>query len=174
MSRTKDVLRCEENIFNKRSTRPPLTVRSTRGSRKIAGSRSVGCGLPASPFFDSGTLSSQRNPSVGTVASANTPLSLRSPSCPVPLCNGNDVFARPAFGLDIRFGVTAKDVQQSMPRIPPTHQRHLPAAVKYKDLEKQKRERQMARREMEGRRMRSKHECADASLRFALNQPRLH
>ena len=34
-----------------------------------------------------------------------------------------------------------------MPRKPPKHQRHLPAAVKYKDLEKRKRERRMARRE---------------------------
>jgi len=34
-----------------------------------------------------------------------------------------------------------------MPRIPPTHQRHLLAAVKYKDLEKRKRERRTARRE---------------------------
>jgi len=63
------------------------------------------------------------------------------------VCNGNDVFARPAFGLDMRFWVTAKGAQQSMPRIPPTHQRHLPEAVKYKDLEKRQRERQMARRE---------------------------
>ena len=52
ISRTKDVFCCQENIFNKRSTRPPLTVRSTRGSRQIAGRRSVGCGLPASSFFD--------------------------------------------------------------------------------------------------------------------------
>jgi len=42
--------------------------------------------------------------------------------------------------------MTAKGLQQSMP-IPPTHQRHLPAAVRYKDLEKLKREHQMARRE---------------------------
>ena len=44
--------RCEETIFNKRSIRPPLTVRSTRGSGQIAASRSVGCGVPASSFFD--------------------------------------------------------------------------------------------------------------------------
>ena len=84
---------------------------------------------------------------VGTSASANTPLSLRSPSCPVPVCNGNEVFARPALGLDMRSGVTAMCVQQTMPRKPPTHQRHLPAAVKYQDLEKRKRERRKARRE---------------------------
>ena len=147
MSRTKDVLRCEENIFNKRSTRLPLTVQSTRGLRQIAGSRSVSCGLPASSFFDSGTLSYQRNPSVSTAASANTPLSLRSPKCPMPVCNGIDVFARPAFRLDMRFRVTAKGAQQSMPRIPPTHQHHLPETVKYKDLEKGQREHQMAQRE---------------------------
>ena len=44
-------------------------------------------------------------------------------------------------------GVPAMGVQQSMPRKLQTHQRHLPAAVKYTDLEKRKRERQMARRE---------------------------
>jgi len=47
----------------------------------------------------------------------------------------------------MRFGVTTKGAQQSMPRIPPTHQHHRPAAVKYKDLEKRKRERVMAQRE---------------------------
>jgi len=84
---------------------------------------------------------------VGTTVSVNTPFSLRSPSCPVPVCNGNEVFARPAFGLDMRSGVTTMGVQQAMPRKPPTHQRHLPAAVKYQDLEKRKRERRKARRE---------------------------
>ena len=34
-----------------------------------------------------------------------------------------------------------------MSRKPPTHQRHLPAAVKYQDLEERKRERRKARRE---------------------------
>jgi len=71
----------------------------------------------------------QRNYTVGTSASAYTPLSLYSPSCPVPVCNGNEVFARPALGLDMRFGVTAVGVQQSMTRKPPIHQSHLPAAV---------------------------------------------
>jgi len=47
------------------------------------------------------TSSYQRNNAVGTSASANTPLSLRSPSCPVSVCNGNEVFARPSLGLDI-------------------------------------------------------------------------
>ena len=71
---------------------------------------------------------------VGTAASANTPVSLRSPSCPVPVCNGNEVFARPAFGLDMRSGVTTIGVQQPMPRKPSTHQRHLPAAVTEGDV----------------------------------------
>jgi len=89
----------------------------------------------------------KRNHAVDTAVSANTPLSLRSHSCHVPVRNGNEVFSRLAFGFDMRFWVTAMGVQQSMPRKPPTHQRHLPAAVKYKDLEKRKRERRMARRE---------------------------
>ena len=42
-----------------------------------------------------------------------------------------------------------------MPRKLPAHQRHLPAAVKYTDLEKRKRERQMAWRE-DGRAMDAK------------------
>jgi len=86
-------------------------------------------------------------PAVGIAASANTLFSLRSPSCPVPVCNGHEVFARPAFGLDMRSGVTTMGVQQAMPRKPRTHQRHLPATVKYQDLVKRKRERQKARRE---------------------------
>jgi len=65
----------------------------------------------------------------------------------VPVCNGNEVFARLAFGLDMRFGVTAMGVQQSITRRPPIHQHHLPAVVQYKDLEERKRERQMALRE---------------------------
>jgi len=65
----------------------------------------------------------------------------------VPVGNGNEVSARPAFGLDMRLGVPARGVQQFMPRKPPAYQRHLPAAVKYTDLDKRKRERRMARRE---------------------------
>jgi len=71
----------------------------------------------------------QRNHAVGTTASANTLFSLRSPSCPVPVCDGNEVFVRPAFGVDMRFGVTAMGGQQSMTRKPRIHQRHLPAVV---------------------------------------------
>jgi len=141
------------------STQGPVAVRQTSFMPRLESLRQAG--------------SFQRNPAVGTAASANTPLSLRSPSCPVPVCNGNEVFARLAFGLDMRFRVTAMGVQQSMPRKPPTHQRHLPAAVKYTDLEKRKRERRRGAK-TEGRRMRSKHECTDASLRFASNQPCLH
>jgi hypothetical protein len=87
--------------------------------------------------------SHQKSPTVG----ANHPVSLRSPSCPVPVCNGNDVSARPALGLDMRFGVPAMGVQQFRPRNPPAHQHHLPAAVKYTNLDTRKRERRMARRE---------------------------
>ena len=47
----------------------------------------------------------------------------------------------------MRFRVTAKGAQQSMPRIPPTHQPHLLETVKYKDLEKGQRGHQMAQRE---------------------------
>jgi len=57
------------------------------------------------------------------------------------------MFARPAFGFDIRYGVTEMGVQQSMPRKPLTHQRDLPAAMKYQDHEKRKSERWKARRE---------------------------
>ena len=71
----------------------------------------------------------QRNYAVNTTASANTPLSLGSPSCSVPVCNGNEMFTRPVFGLDMRFGVTEVGVQQSMTRKPPIDQCHLPAAV---------------------------------------------
>jgi len=63
------------------------------------------------------------------------------------MCNGNEVFARPAFGFDMRSGVTAMGVRQGMPRKPSTHQRDLPAAMKYQDHEKRKSERRKARRE---------------------------
>jgi len=63
------------------------------------------------------------------------------------VATGHYLVTRPAFGLDMRFGVTSMGVQQSMPRKPPTHQRHLPTAVKYQDPEKRKRERRKARRE---------------------------
>jgi len=115
------------------STQGPVAVRQTSLMPRLETLRQV--------------RSYQRNPAVGTAASANTPLSLRSPNCPVPVCNGNEVFARPAFGLDMKFWVPAMGVQQSMPRKLPTHQRHLPAVVKYTDLDKRKRERRMARRE---------------------------
>jgi len=85
---------------------------------------------------------------VGTATSvANTPFSLHSPSCPVPVCNGNEMFARPAFGFDMRYGVTAMGVQQGMSRKPSTHQRDLPAVMKYQDHEKRKSELRKARRE---------------------------
>jgi len=91
--------------------------------------------------------SHQRNPAVGKAASANHPVSLRSPSCPVPVCNGNEVSGHLALGLDMRFRVPAMGVQQFRPRNPPAHQHHLPAAVKYTNLDTRKRERRMARRE---------------------------
>jgi len=84
--------------------------------------------------------SHQRSPAVG----ANHPVSLRSPSYPVPVCNGNDVSAPLALGLDMRFGMPAMGVQQFRPRNPPAHQHHLPATVKCTDLDKRKRERQMS------------------------------
>ena len=85
---------------------------------------------------------------VGTATSAaNTPFSLHSPSCPVPVCNGNEMFACPAFWFDIRYGVTAMGVQQGMPRQSSTHQRDLPAAMTSQDHEKRKSERRNARRE---------------------------
>ena len=115
------------------STQGPVAVRQAHFMPRLESLRQAG--------------SHQRNPAVGKAASANNPLSLRSPSCPVPVGNGNEVSARPAFGLDMRLGVPARGVQQFMPRKPPAYQRHLPAAVKYTDLDKRKRERRMARRE---------------------------
>jgi len=80
------------------STQGPVAVRQTSLMPRLESLRQAG--------------SYQRNPAVGTAASANTPLSLHSPSCPVPVCNGNEVFARPAFGLDMRFnGVPAHEIQ---------------------------------------------------------------
>ena len=93
------------------STQGPVAVRQTSFMPRLESLPQAG--------------SHQRSPAVG----ANLPVSLRSPSCPVPVCNGNDVSARPALGLDMRFGVPAMGVQQFRPRNPPAHQRHLPAAV---------------------------------------------
>ena len=87
-----------------------------------------GTTLPAHPFHPVGVRQSMTRHSpidqrhlpaaVGTATSAtydNNPCSLRSPSCPVPACNGKEASARPAFGSDMRSGVTAMGVQQGMP-----------------------------------------------------------
>ena len=76
-----------------------------------------GTTLPAHPFHLMGVQQTMTSyppidrrclpAAVGTVTSAtsaNTPFSLRSPSCPVPAGNGKEVSARPAFGSDMRSG----------------------------------------------------------------------
>jgi len=92
----------------------------------------------------------------------------------VPVCNGIDVFARPAFRLDMRFWVTAKGAQQSMPQ----YHQHINVTFQRRYSTKISRNDNVSVRwrgaKMEGQRMQSKHECADASLLFASNQPRLH
>ena len=77
--------------------------------------------------------------------SADTPFSLRSLICPMPVCNVNDVLARSAFRQDMRLRMASKSVQHSMPRTPLITQRLLPATVLFKDHEKRKRERGKAR-----------------------------
>ena len=96
------------------------------------------------------TLTNKSTSSSGRVTSttyANTPFSLRSPSCHVPACNDKEVSARSAFGSDMRSGVTAIGVQHGMSRKRLPHQHDLPPAVKYQDPEKRKRDRRQARRD---------------------------